>query len=275
MDAYFAETIEGDAAVLQPLQLARSGWGASIRGMAVSVALVRAAEAEARSAGLAEVMMPTRWTLELLRPAGLVPTQVSAVIVRQGRRAAVIDAHMRQGGVLVARATALYARPSEAPIEGVWSPSEPVAPPEPGILPASGDRRIYHTPSLGWSRDPSPHQNAERKQIWCGDTPAVAGDAPSPFRLAAGVADVASMATNWGSAGLVHINADVSMHLARLPHGEEAGLRAITRSAVSGIAVGTAEMFDRDGVFGTVTTSAFANPAHAVDMRLWRPEGWA
>jgi hypothetical protein len=260
----------GEQELLIPLPLAQGGWGATMRGMAVAGALARAAEQAAEHDGLAG-FVPARWTVELLRPAGMVPSVATAWTMRRGGRAGVIDAELRQGDVLVGRATALYLRTGETPVERVWEADNRFMPPPPGVLPCDGDRRVFHTPGAGWSTELAAHQTAERKQVWCGAIPIVAGKAPTPFQFVGSVADVASVAVNWGDTGLQHINADISVHLARLPLGGELGMVAIERAASSGLSSGTVSLFDRRGIIGTVSVSALANAVRAVNVGEWAP----
>lgn len=111
-----------------------------------------------------------------------------------------------------------------------------------------------------------PHQSGERKQIWHLPMPVVHGEYLSPFQLAASVADVTNIVTNWGSEGLAYINADVTLHLSRLPVGMQVGLAALDHLEHDGIAVGTAAVYDREGPIGTASVSALANAYRTVDL---------
>ena len=82
---------------------------------------------------------------------------------------------------------------------------------------------------------------------WQTGVPVVPGEDPSPFVSAASIADATSMVTNWGSHGVEHINADITLTLARLPVDREVGLAAVDRISAEGIAIGTATVFDRQG----------------------------
>ena len=74
------------------------------------------------------------------------------------------------------------------------------------------------------------------------------------------------MVTNWGSHGVEHINADITLTLARLPVSREVGLAAVDRISAEGIAIGTATVFDRQGRLGTATVSALANTKRSIDF---------
>ena len=63
------------------------------------------------------------------------------------------------------------------------------------------------------------------RRSWLRDTRAlVEGEALSPFVRAALAADFASPVANSGSHGLDHINADLTLHLGRLPEGDWIGI---------------------------------------------------
>jgi hypothetical protein len=85
--------------------------------------------------------------------------------------------------------------------------------------------------------------------------------------MATSVADSANVVSNWGSAGLQFINADVTLALTRQPIEMEFGLSALDRVEADGISVGSAVMFDRAGVFGTTTIVGLANALRSVDPR--------
>ena len=94
----------------------------------------------------------------------------------------------------------------------------------------------------------------------------VPDQAVTPFQAAASTADGTSMVCNWGSRGVEHINTDITMTLAREPDGVEIGLLATDRVEHDGIAVGTAQIFDRSGPLGTVMVAALANARRTVDL---------
>lgn len=74
------------------------------------------------------------------------------------------------------------------------------------------------------------------------------------------------MVTNWGAAGVEHINTDIDLALCRMPDSSRLGLRALDHLGSDGIVVGTAEVFDSTGVVGTATVTALANTRRTVDL---------
>ena len=80
------------------------------------------------------------------------------------------------------------------------------------------------------------------------------------------MADGTSLTSNWGSRGVEHINADITLTLARRPVGVTVGLHASDRVEHDGIAVGTATLFDREGRLGTTVVTAMTNTRRSVDL---------
>jgi hypothetical protein len=95
----------------------------------------------------------------------------------------------------------------------------------------------------------------------------VEGEEPSPFQQVAAAADLASLVSHWSTEGPLHINADISLNLARLPEGGGVGLVAMNRVEHGGVAVGAALVRDRLGVLGVSTVSALTGRERVVDPR--------
>ncbi|MEU6560447.1 acyl-CoA thioesterase domain-containing protein [Nocardia nova] len=264
MNSAFFRVKYGDTEELHPESRASSGWGADqMRGPAVSAALAR--EAERTLARLDRPdLQPVRWTLDLFRAVRMRPSVTSATVVREGPRLCVVDAVLSQDGEPRARASVLFLRPTEAPPGQVWSGGTSPEPPPEGLLPVGDPERLYFTAADGWGEWSDAFRDSPRKRIWHFPIPAVDGEDPSPFQVAASVADVTNMVSNLGSAGLEYINADVSMTLSRPPTGLEVGLALTDRTEHAGISVGTAVLFDRSGALGTATVSGLANARRAV-----------
>lgn len=252
---------------LVPNDIARSSWSANqMHGVAVSGALARTLEGSVAEEGL-DQLRPARLTVDLFRPATMDPCRLSAEVVREGRRICLVDAVLTQDGEKVARASAVFLRPSESAAGEVWAPTERPAPPPVELVPPSEEPRVpfFHS-SAGWSQKFSRHQNPARKTSWNTALPIVAGEQITPFQAAAAVADGASLVTNWGSRGVEYINTDITLTLARQPVGLEIGLAAVDRVEDEGIAVGTAAVFDRAGQLGSAVVTSLANARRTVDF---------
>lgn len=266
--AYF--TARGDA--LLPTDIARSAWkDTQMHGVAVSGALARTAETTLAEIGR-EDLRPARFTVDLFKPAGMEPCHLIGEVTRQGPRIALIDVTLTQGGVRVARAAALFLKPSEPAPGDLWSPDVRPAPPTEQEVPLpTGPRAPYLLSEVPgakatWTQSFREHQNGARKHIWNTALPVVAGEPVTGFQAVAAFADSASLATNWGSNGVEYINTDITLALARLPEGDEVGLAALDRVEEDGIAVGTAAVLDRQGQIGTVVITSLANARRTVNF---------
>lgn len=265
MMAFFTAEPGPDGELLLPLPEARASWGdgAQLRGMATSGALARAAE-QAAGTGL---LRPARWTVDLLRPAGFVPSVARAEVVRRGRRLCLVEATLWQGETLVGKASGLFLAAGSPATGTVWAPAGGLMAPPPGLRPATDEPRVFHSEGVGWTGTPEPHQNSSRKTLWVFPQEIVRGERPTPFQHAATAADLVNLVTNWGEAGLEFINADLTLTLGRVPADDlELGLTADHRVEHDGVAVTTATVFDRQGPLGTVSGTALLAPA-PVDPR--------
>lgn len=217
-------------------------------------------------------MRPARWAVDLFRPARVQPTTVTTTVIRNGGRISIIDAELRQENGVVARSRALFTRPSRSPAGTVWKPHRSTSIPPTDIDPTEDQNRLYYSADRGWSPQADDHDNDSHKQIWHLPIVLVEGEDLTAFQMVAAVADVASLALNWGAAGLEFINADLDMMLTRLPITMEVGLSATDRSEIDGISVGTAALFDRAGPLGSVSVVALANSHRRVDPANRNPD---
>jgi len=261
--AYFTRTGE----TVTPLPIAASLWSPDqMHGVAVSGLL--ALELERTLAGLGRPdMVPARYHVDLFRVARMIPTSVRATVLREGPRLVLIDAEVSQEGVVVARASATFLSPGEQPVGAVWSSAERAVAPTEEEVPASTEPRPPYWLSLKpWSQDFLEHQNAGRHATWQTPVPTVEGEEMTSFVAVAAISDCTSMIVNWGEAGMEWINTDISLAMNRRPAGVEVGIRALDQISSAGVAVGVAELFDRDGTFGTATVTALANTRRTVNF---------
>lgn len=254
--------------VFDPQPLAQSLWSSDqMHGVAVSGLLARTLETEVATTGRSD-LVPARYRVDLFRPARMAPTTSRATIVRQGPRLVLLDAVVEQDGKVVARASATFLVPSTTPAGAVWS--SPEDRPTPPPLELAPDDVEHHVPIFAsdapWSDNFGDHQNAGRHQTWHLAVPTVLGEPCTPFQAVASVADATSMVTNWGAGGVEYINTDIDLALTRAPRGISIGLRASDHVVHDGIAVGVAEVFDRDGTIGTATVVSLGNSRRTVDL---------
>jgi hypothetical protein len=205
--------------------------------------------------------VPTRLTVDMFRNPPMEPAEVVTTLVRGGRRVRAMDALVRMGGKEVSRASALFLATGEDPVDDpvavspIWN-----APPADELTADLDDDgsfdvvspadRGFGTPGArqAWIRD--------RRQL-------ILGVELTPFVRAALAADLASPLANFGAEGLDFINADLSLHLGRLPEGEWIGTETAHRVAASGVSVAVCTLHDHRGPIGASTVCAVRNPRMA------------
>ncbi|HET9500880.1 MAG TPA: acyl-CoA thioesterase domain-containing protein [Marmoricola sp.] len=268
----FFERDDNDQGALVPTAMARSLWrDDQMHGVATSGALARRIERTVSEAGRGE-LVPARYTVDLFRPASMEACRTTATIVREGPRLVLVDAVLSQrrdgADVPVARASCLFLAPSTEPAGHVWEPSERPGPPPLEVVPVSQGPHVpwFGSEESDWSQDFRTLQNPGRKATWQTAVPLLVDEEVTPFQAVASIADSTSMVTNWGSRGVEHINCDITLTLARRPAGTEIGIAALDRVSSAGIAVGTAQVYDRQGPLGTSLVTSLANARRTVDF---------
>lgn len=201
---------------------------------------------------------PVRLTVDLLKPVPLQELSLEAAVVRTGRRLQLLEAALRFGGSLVARASMLALRPMPFEAAGL---NPPLVPPEDAPDDASDLWRFDpHSPAfIGGGMD-----FRFVREVTTGTAIAWLrlrrplfddGPEPSPLVRAAAAADVGGAVSARRGAGLADVsfvNADISVHLSRPLEGEWVRLESTSRWEASGIGAVSAEMGDRLGAVGRV-----------------------
>lgn len=252
---------------LEPLAMARSLWSSTqMHGVAVSGLIARALEAEITTLGRAE-MVPARYQVDLFRPPRMVETSARTRVVRSGPRIVLLDVEVLQDDTTVARASCTYLQPSANPPGRTWTAAQRPTPPPLDLAPVTDELRLpLFASDAPWSDDFGAHQNAGRHYSWQVGVTTVLGEPMTTFQAVASMADSTSMVTNWGDRGVEWINADINLALTRRPVSLEIGLATIDHVAHDGVAVGTAEVYDREGTFGIANVTALANARRTVDL---------
>jgi hypothetical protein len=253
-----------------PTRYSLSAWSETmLNGPAVVAAAARALE----SGHGAEGFQPARLTVDLFAPVRTEPLVAVTEEVRAGNRIRVADVRLLQSGEPVARATLVQLRRGEQPPGRVWRSGRRLEPPavaEPADPTGSAPGRIalFGSGDEGetWSRHIGEHQNDRRKRFWTKPLDVVAGESATPFQRAVTVSESTSLMTHWGDEGIGFINADLTVALARLPRSEDIGIQGDEHLSDAGVAVGTATLFDRDGMFGTGTVVAVSNAGRQIDF---------
>lgn len=258
-DAHLVE-VDGDTVV--PTWLCGGPWSPDAQhGSAVAATLAWAAE----QAPMRVPMRPVRFTVDLLSPVPLTPLRWETNTVKAGTRIAVVDSALYDGDRLAARASTLMMR-SGAELE---LPEGAAAPPEPPVPPTEAVPDVAFTDSRdGW--EPPGFVFAMDYRRTVGQTgsgsPAVAwmrlrcqtvaGETASPFQLAAAAADMGTQLGGFLSyAHYRTINADITLHLLRLPRTRWIGMDGVHRVAADAIGQTVAPMFDEEGLVGHLQSS--------------------
>ncbi|GAB2866969.1 thioesterase family protein [Actinocorallia aurea] len=236
-----------------PQVSARGPWSATmLHGRVLGGLAARAIEGERFPEGF----RPARITVDLFKNTGFVPLQVTLTPVRTGRRIRVVDAVVSSPDGPVARASCVLLREGDQPPGGGgWErPAWDVPPPGDG--PAHDGSFPLHM----WTPGEEGMRPGGRRRAWVREVCALVDAEPiSPFVRAVLAADLASPLTHWGGAGLAFINADYTLHLARLPEGDTIGLEANGHLSADGIAAGHAIVYDAKGPIGHSNTTAIGN----------------
>jgi hypothetical protein len=257
---YFLPTDDG----LAPVPQASSPWSPDmLHGRLLAGLAARAVEQHPE---VDPDLRLTRLTVDMYRFPPMVPHQVTARVVRQGRRVGALDvsisAATKEGRSEVARASALLLRTGSPPVTDAWHAPDwevpgpddlPVLPAPDGSEPTPGEWDIRLVNPGGFWSD-------ERKQVWSRDNrPLVAGEPLTPLVRAALSADMPNPMANAGSTGLSFINADLTLFLARPPGSDWIGLDVADHIAADGLAIGSCRLYDLDGPIGWSSVCAVAN----------------
>jgi hypothetical protein len=247
-----------DGGSLAPRPHARSPWSPTmLHGRLLAGLAVREVERAHLDGGFGV----SRVTVDLFSVAPMAPVSLRSTRVRDGRRIRAVDVVLACEGRDVARAAVLLLVGPGSPPGEVWGRGPWDAPPPRGALaPArSAEADAMGAPDLRFVGRPlegvGPHR-AWLREPW----PLVDGEALTPAVRAVIAADVSNPLSNWGEHGLQYINADLSMHLVRLPEGEWIGLEVTDHLADGGTSVGQTRMHDGSGPFGFATVTGVARP---------------
>lgn len=240
-----------------PTEIARGGWGPSLSGHVVGGLLGRAAERAVDD----PAFQPARLTVDLPAPAALEPIEVHTQVRHDRRRLRLVEAVLTQGGVPVARGSALFLRRGPQPEGDVWSPpvQMPPLPIDDGAQPSLFMRTYgwgtgIQNPDRDWADRRGP------KYTWLQETrPLIDGEPLGAFTRAAMGADITASLANWGTNGLQFINVDYTLTLTRLPDGPYIGLASLTHHSHDGVASGAAVLVDRTGPIGSAVSVAIAH----------------
>lgn len=252
---------EGD--LLIPTALTRGPWHEDHQhGGPPAALLARAIEALAP----ANHWHPARFTLDFLRPVPLTrPLRAVAELTRRGKQVLGFSAHLLDGQQAVARATALCIRRLEHDLDLPADAAPPNHPRDPESFPPFAFDFFrwdvgYHTaidarlesgtigrgPAVAWMRP---------------RYPLISGEPTSPLQQLLTVADaINGVGFILDLTQYTFVNADLSLHLHRLPADPWIRLAAAPIPQPHGVGLVDAELSDRHGPIGRALESQVLAP---------------
>lgn len=245
-----------------PTGLAGSPWHpALLHGGAPAGLLAHCLEQSIGNPGL----LPTRFTLDLLRPVPKAPLQITLRTLRSGKRIRLEEATLLAAGKVVAIATGLFVQAGEVTVPD-YAPRQPCLLPPVETLEEINFRDVLFTGSA--ELPPGLHttirlrpasklcEHGQGKAWLALPVVIVAGYPNTPFMRAALMADFSngvgqlSLGNNVGM-----INADLTLQLFRLPQSEWIGMDSRTLVQPQGIGMVQASLYDSEGLIGQVMQS--------------------
>jgi len=241
-----------DGAHVVPTELARGPWRRdALHGGAVAALLASALDLPGRT--------PVRVTFDLLASVPMAPLRLLVSPAEGGQRVARQTVTLLAGDVEVARAQALAIRHVDLDLPATLRPPDPFA----GVaVPDLTRTRPKVRDLVGWTCFDSDAISARTLPVELPDyamgiyvkllVPVVAGEPTPSISRAAAAADYASSSL----AGRMHfdswsfMNADLTLHLSRVPADEWIGLAGTAVIDPNGSGLSVAQLFDPRGRLG-------------------------
>lgn len=251
---------DGDRFV--PTDYARGPWGPDATHAGPPGALLGRAVEALEPAG--PELVVSRFTLEILRPVPMRPLEVSARVVRPGRRVQMAEAVLRDGDQEVARATAWRIRPADGLDHDVNLEPTTFDPPLdcPEVAGFPLPWRPNYFDAFEWRHAGGHWMEPGPAAVWMRMRVPLLPDEPvSPLSRVLAAADSAN-GVSWELplGTFLFINLDLSVHLARMPEGEWVCLDAISRIDRRGVGFSQSRLWDERGRFGAGAQSLLVSP---------------
>ena len=268
-----------DPQVVESTPLAQSGWYEDGQhGGLVAGLLARAIE----SVPTLTHMEVARLTVDIFRVVPTVPLRVTTSILREGKRIQLVRAFLSAGDTELAQATAMRLRVTDRPVPEAAVPDPallptpvdeaPVVDPERVGVGVSG-RVYYHRHGVEMRQAEGRFDQAGPGAVWLRmRAPLVAGEEPTPLLRAVVSADHGNGVSSVLPPSWVFMNADLNIHLLRLPVGEWVGLRAVSWFADLGRGVAHSQLFDPTGGIGRSVQTLYADYRTALPGAMAPPD---
>ena len=234
----------------EPTELARGPWNANAQHGGAGAALIACALERANDDPAQQF---TRLSLDLQRPVPLAPLNVSARRV-SGRSVGRWEALLEAEGKTLVRASALSCATKAMGASTDFAKAPPFPTQDDRLrIPGMLDQRSFHYNAMrgrlveGSISEPGP------ATVWfCLACPLVAGEPISPLVRALAAADFGS-GISWELPfeRYAYLNADLTVHLHRLPIGDWVAVAARMTVGWRGIGLAESRLYDRQGSIGT------------------------
>lgn len=268
-----------DPQVVESTPLAQSGWYEDGQhGGLVAALLARALQ----SVPTLTHMEMARLTVDIFRVVPTVPLRVTTSILREGKRIQLTRAFLSAGDTELAQATAMRLRVADRPVPGAAVPDPsllptpveeaPVVDPERVGVGVSG-RVYFHRHGIEMRQAEGRFDRPGPGAVWLRlRAPLVAGEEPTPLLRAVISADHGNGVSSVLPTSWVFMNADLNIHLLRLPAGEWVGLRAVSWFADQGRGVAHSQLFDPTGGIGRSVQTLYADYRRSLPGTMAPPD---
>lgn len=256
-----------DASTFQPTEHSRGPWDPDLLHGGPVAALLAHELCDSQREG---EWFPARLTVDLMRPVTLAPLEVRTSALREGRRARLVSADCLRDGVLVARAALqlIAARDVPIPVEGParrWAKEGNATSPE--ATAQMFPRRMvdgvaFHATSVEHRSSDDALSGGGPATDWIRVTKELLDGVPlSPFERVVCAADFSNgISSSLPFEDYTYVNADLSVHIFRLPVDEWVQIDAITHVGDDGVGMAESRLLDRKGLIGHACQSLVVAP---------------
>jgi hypothetical protein len=253
--------VDGEYQLFEPTDYSRSNWDPEIQHGSPPLALMTKLIEELNENAAGSTMRIGRVSIDILGAIPVAPVRVRAWVERPGSRISLLAAEMvaTQPGRpdrAVARASAwLLATSDTADVATDRYP--PLVEGEADPVPHRWEAPTGYLEVISWRRQLA--LDSGSPVAWLSPlVPLVDSEAMTPTQCLTLVVDCANGVGAAIDPGLfVFMNTDTSVHLHRIPAGNDFALRARASIGPDGIGATTADIFDRQGFIGTCAQTLF------------------
>ena len=208
---------------------------------------------------------PARLTVDLVRPVPLATLRVTTTVIRAGRRAQLLSGECRNGDALVARAGLQLISVADVPIPDEspamrWSRAESLDAPEliaPTTPMNAPDGLAFHVSAVEHRSESNALSGQGPASDWIRvKVDLLPGVALSGFERVVCAADFSNgISSSLPFDSYTYVNADLSVHLFRLPVDEWVLVDAATSVSDGGVGLAVSRLLDRNGLLGQACQS--------------------